>query len=330
MKSYDQLAANIAAIEKMGTWIAKSQMFGCGSVDQGCVIAMDCYITGMPLLEYQKRNMLVSGRPSIPYDAMIAAFQEAGGKLKVIEKSPEAARIELTFDGNTTPFTFTWEEALKEPLPYAGKEADIVTMLAAGKTPKLKSKYATPRSRAVMLFARVASDGIRTVAASVNFGRYTPEEISDFGEVHNAPSQPSSTADATGSSAPVETPKPTPTPTATAADHGSVAEASEAGKVSSPVVDGRVVDDRTSMHTSEPANEDQKAKVIDLMKSLVQSGISDIGQRVASKLKESGIEGGVLGLTYAEAEKLIVALQNKEVEAWCNSTLTGYQPAKNG
>jgi uncharacterized protein YkwD len=325
MKTYEQLASNIDAIEKMGNWIVKSQMFGCGSPEQGCVIAMDCFITGIPIMEYQKRNMLVSGNPSIPYDAMIAAFQEAGGKIKVIEKSPEAARIELTYDGSTTPFEMTWEQASKEPLPYNGKEKDIVAMLQAGKKPPLKSKYATPRSRAVMMYARVVSDGIRTVAASVNFGRYTPEEISDFDELQPEASQSMTGGVGTaavqpGKSVPSSSTSPSVTSSATATE-ATPATATETTATQAETV---------SMHVTDPATEDQKKRVIGLMGELVQMGVRDIGDRVKNKLTESGIQGGVLGLTYAEADALINALAAKNLDVWCELALQGHAAATAG
>ena len=67
--TYFELANQIEAIEKLGKWIAMSKMFGCDSLDQGCVIAADCFLTGMTLLEYQRRNKIVNGKPFNPMAA---------------------------------------------------------------------------------------------------------------------------------------------------------------------------------------------------------------------------------------------------------------------
>jgi hypothetical protein len=335
MRTYVELAANIAAIEKLGMWIATSQMFGTTNPAQACIIAADLFITNQPLMDYQKRNDMLHGKPSKPYDAMIAEFQEAGGKIKVIEKSPECAHIELTFDGNSKEFKFTWEEAQKEPLPYQVTkeltEAKIIDMLARGEKPPLKAKYATPRSRAIMLFARVASDGIRTVAARVNFGMYTPEEIEDFSE--NATVQPVVGAAAPSSvSAPAAT---APAPAATTSPTGPYAMPDKATAVplsdNPPVYKEAIeIDPRTQIKLNEPAQDHQKNRIINQMGILAQEGQTDIKDKVVAKLKASGIEGGLLGLTVGEADALLAALQQKSIENWASSILTGHKAANQG
>lgn len=333
MRTYVELAANIAAIEKLGMWIAQSQMFSTTNPAQGCIIAADLFITNQPLMDYQKRNDMLHGKPSKPYDAMIAEFQEAGGKIKVIEKSPDCAHIELTFDGNTKEFKFTWEEAQREPLPYQGSkdltEAKIIDMLGRGEKPPLKAKYATPRSRAIMLFARVTSDGIRTVAARVNFGTYTPEEIEDFSE--NA--QPVVGA---AVSSPVSAPMATtPAPAATTSPTGPYAMPDKATAVplsDNPPVYKEVIeiDPRTQIKLNEPAQDHQKNRIINAMGVLAQEGQTDIKDKVVNKLKSCGIEGGLLGLTVGEADALLAALQAKSIENWAASILIGHKAANQG
>lgn len=331
MRTYVELAQNLPAIEKMAEWIAKSGMFGCSLDVQANIIACDVFITDTPLIEYQKRNMLVGGRPAIPYDAMIAAFQESGGKIKVVEKSPAAARVELTFDGATTPFALTWEEAQQEPFVYAGKEKDIVAQLSRGEKPRLKDKYATPRSRAVMLYARVISDGIRTVAAKCNFGCYTPEEIDDIpvnsssGNVTSAPG-----------SAPVVT-QATSAPAAATASITPVASASattqattQAAATASASTTAPAVATQTGVGLNEKATEVQRQKVVDLIKEVAQMGQPDIADRVRNKLQSAGITGGILGLTVQEADQLINALSVRNIEAWCDMALKGYTASQPG
>jgi lambda repressor-like predicted transcriptional regulator len=111
---------------------------------------------------------------------MLAKLHERGGSHRIISRTPELAKVEITLKGQVYEFSLSWDEAQKEPFPYAGKESDVVAMLLAGKTPKLKPKYATPRSRAQMMWARVVSDGVRSVDPGVCAGTYTPEEVSDF------------------------------------------------------------------------------------------------------------------------------------------------------
>lgn len=175
--SYADLADRIDQIEKLGKWVAMSKMFGCDSVDQACVIVADCFLTGMTLLEYQRRNKIVQGKPFKQYDAMLAEFHERGGKSKIIESSPEVACVEFTFGDNVNRMTLTWQELQREPIPYIGKESEVIKALEEGKPVTLKPKYATPRSRQTMLIARLVSASIRVICPEVNYGTYTEEEF---------------------------------------------------------------------------------------------------------------------------------------------------------
>lgn len=184
MGSYDSMIANFDAVEKLGRAIAQSQLFGCSSVDQGVVIATECFLNDQSPLDYAKRNKLMQGKPFKQYDAMLAEFHERGGKSTIESKTPDLASITLMYGGQTKSFSLTWEDAQKETFPYHVdkdmKEAMVIELLAKGEKPKLKAKYATPRSRAIMLFARVVSDAIRSMCPEVNYGQYTPEEIEDI------------------------------------------------------------------------------------------------------------------------------------------------------
>lgn len=181
MTVYGQIPNVSSLIETMGAAIFGSGMMGCKNKQQGQVMAMACLHQQTDPMTLGQRFHILHGRLTMRADAMLAEFHIGGGKSKVIERSPERAAVKLTNKyGETTEFSFSWDEASKEPFVYEGKEADVIAKLAAGKDVKLKSKYATPRSRMQMLWARVVSDGVRTIAPEVNLGTYSPEEVSDF------------------------------------------------------------------------------------------------------------------------------------------------------
>lgn len=317
VKSYDELAANIAAVEKIGTWIAMSKMFGDMTVNQGCIIAADCFITGVSLLDYQRRNQLVGGRPNIPYDAMLAAFQERGGAIKIIQRDADGCRIELSYKGQTTPFALLWENAQKEAFVYGGvkdmPESKILDMLASGKKPPIKPKYATPRSRTTMLFARCVSDAIRSVAPEVNFGRYTPEEIEDFSE----PTDKSSPS-------PVANVAPTTAP-AVAVTQPAIQAKPETAEPPAPATIQPVEDTRTTVKLDGPAQPHQREAAIKLMEQLALEGFTDVVAKFKGKLAMHAIEGGVLGLTVSEADSLIEALKLKQLERWIINPVFGHK-----
>lgn len=307
-KTYAEMVQSIAAIEQMGKWIAMSGMFGTKLLDQACVIAMDLYITNLPVREYIKRNSLVMGRPSIPYDAQLAAFRERGGKSKMLSKTADLASIELSLDGMTQTFSLSWEEAQRETFPYDGKENEILELLAAGKQPKLKAKYATPRSRAIMLFARLVSDSIRTMCPEVNFGSYTPEEIED---IPTAVTQRS------------EAPAVTTYSNSTGGLTKNPAVASSATVTPSQPV-AQETANQFSVSLNDPLLPDHKVKLLNQMKFLAQNGIPDIKDRVKAALLKNKLEL-LDDLTIGEGDRLMKALELREIETWATETLKGHK-----
>ena len=305
-KTYSEMVQNMPAIEQMGKWIALSGMFGTKMIDQACVIAMDLFITNMPVREYIKRNSLVMGRPSMPYDAQLAAFRERGGKSKVLSKTPELASIELSIDGVTQTFSLSWEDAKNEPFVYETTkefgEAAVVDALAAGKPPKLKPKYATPRSRAVMLFARLVSDSIKTMAPEVNFGQYTPEEIEDIPQVFTAPVSRI-------------TESPVTTTVATVTTHPVAAIEQQPATETKPVM---------QVALNEPLRPETKKKILDQMQFLAQNGIPEIKQRVKESLVKNGLER-LDDLTIGEGDALLDVLARREIDAWAEQQLKGHK-----
>lgn len=173
---YQRMADPLAAVNQLGKAIALSGMFGCASVDQGIVFALECLTTGIPPLTMCKRYHVIGGRLSMRADFMLAEFHRRGGKSKWIARTADVAHIRLAVPGGESEeFRLTWEEAQKEAFPYEGK--GVLKLLASGGKPELKAQWATPRGRMQMMAARVVSDGIRAIMPEVNEGRYTPEEF---------------------------------------------------------------------------------------------------------------------------------------------------------
>jgi hypothetical protein len=360
MKSYVELAANIAAIEKMGTWIAMSKMFGEMSVNQGCVIAMHLFVTGEPALEYQRRNQIVSGRPDTPYDAMAAAFQERGGDIEELERTANAARVRLTYKKRSNLYELTWEDAAKEPFVYSVKgksENDIVAMLNAGQKVPLKAKYATPRSRKTMLWARVISEGIKAIAPEVNFGQYTTEELEDFDQSAEIQSELSqgklspSVANVAPTAAPAAAPSDTTAipayvpgvgwPQATAASGVAVTTAMAPGSAMNqsptelpatpaPTLPLEPVDVPAATFLEvQKATQAQREEVLSLLGVAAQKNL-DWKDRLTSKLQTHRIAGGILGLTFDEAQSLIDKMKADDFDSWFVSAIFGHEAKTEG
>ena len=182
---YDRMENPGEFVKQMGLAILHSEMFGCTNASQGTVLALECMARRVPPMTLAERYHIIHGRLSMRADAMLASFRtERGGSHQIIERTAEAAEIELTAGGQSHRFRLTWEDAKGEPFVYVGKEATVLEKLQQGrlKDLMLKAKYATPRARSQMLWARVVSDGVRAMAPEVVAGYYTPEEVDDLPE----------------------------------------------------------------------------------------------------------------------------------------------------
>jgi hypothetical protein len=165
---YTRINDPIAGITQIGEMFASSGMFGCTRKEQGQILALACMSEGKSPFDIKRTYHLMNGELSMRADAMLAHFrQKAGGKHKVIARDETKASVELTLEGKSQTFTFSWADAEKEPF-------------VLDKNGKVKKNYATPRARMQMLWARVISDGVHTMAPEIVSGVYTPEEIDEM------------------------------------------------------------------------------------------------------------------------------------------------------
>ena len=103
---------------------------------------------------------VISGRPALKADSMLARFQAAGGK--VVWNAYSDSAVSGTFS---------------HP---AGGSATVEWTIQQAKAAGLTSKDVWRQYPRAMLRARVISEGIRTVYPGVSVGVYTPEEIQDM------------------------------------------------------------------------------------------------------------------------------------------------------
>lgn len=193
IQKYQQLpVATTADLYKIGELMAQTEMFGTKNPAEGFVIAAMCHQKGLAYIDYMQTYHFIKGKVSKRADAIQADFQRGGGKVRIVKRDAEGAVIELEKDGCAYTSGCLWADCLGEPYVYEGRESDVVAALAAGKRDalKVKAKYATPRSRMQMMWARAVSDGVRAVDPGSVQGAYTPEEIEDIEPVTAAPQAP--------------------------------------------------------------------------------------------------------------------------------------------
>ena len=158
---YDKISDPLAAVEKLGTFIAKSGMFGCDKVEQGQVLALACLCERKSPFELLQNYHIIDGRLSKRADAMLADFRRVGGSWVWVKSDATEAVISLTFQSfKDFQVKYSIEDA---------KRAGLV-----------REKSGWAKNPDAMLRARVISKSLRMVAPEIVSGVYTPEEVSDF------------------------------------------------------------------------------------------------------------------------------------------------------
>jgi hypothetical protein len=183
-------------LQTLAQFLNASKLFGTDNIAQSVAIVTMCQQERISWMKFMQTFHMMNGVLTKKADAMLADLHRIGGTHKPICRTAEKA--ECYFKNGESEYTSTvnWADCLNEPFVYVGKDKDVIVAIANGhKWPngqplQLKSKYATPRSRMQMLWARCVSDGVRVVAPECVQGIYTPEEASDFIEVPCAPASP--------------------------------------------------------------------------------------------------------------------------------------------
>ena len=150
----------VADIEKMAGAIAKSKMFGMKTTEEAFALMLIAQAEGMHPAIAARDYHVIQGRPTLKADAMLARFQNAGGKVQWDVYTD--AEVTGTFShpsGGSLKLTWTFAQA--KSIGLTGKDN--------------WKNY--PRA---MLRARCISEGIRTVYPGCVVGTYTAEEIEEI------------------------------------------------------------------------------------------------------------------------------------------------------
>jgi hypothetical protein len=185
-------------IEKMSVAVAKSGLFGVKTPEQAMALMLVAQAEGMHPAIAARDYHVIQGRPALKADAMLARFQQAGGKVEWRDYT-DSKVVGVFSHAQGGSVTVEWS-------------IDMATKAGLTKNPTWR-QY--PRQ---MLRARCISEGIRTVFPGVVAGFYSPEEVSDFA--------PAPERDVTPSAVPAAS-KPTPMPE-------KVKQAASAAKAKAP------------------------------------------------------------------------------------------------
>ena len=157
-------------MQQMAEVAAGSKMFGFKNPQEAMAIMLLCQAENLHPAVAMRDFHVIQGRPALKADAMLARFQQAGGKVEWKEYTD--AKVTGLFShpaGGTLELSWSLEQAKR--IGIANKDN--------------WKNY--PRA---MLRARVISEGIRSVYPGCVVGVYTPEEVADFEKPTQAQNQP--------------------------------------------------------------------------------------------------------------------------------------------
>jgi hypothetical protein len=157
------LIHSTADVDLIAKRAAESKLYpGISTPQAAFTLMMLCQADGLHPATALRRYHIIEGKPSMKADAMLAGFQNAGGKVRWLERTDLKVSAEFSHPSGGT-VTITWDMEQAKRAKLAQKD--------------IWQKY--PRQ---MLTARVISEGIRTILPAVVQGMYTPEEVQDFDE----------------------------------------------------------------------------------------------------------------------------------------------------
>ncbi len=148
-------------IERMALAVAKSGLFGVKTADEAMALMLIAQAEGQHPAIAARDYHIIQGRPALKADAMLARFQNSGGKVQWEDYTDE--RVSGVFShpaGGSITVTWTLDQAKHIGLVKPGSGWH---------------KY--PRA---MLRSRCISEGIRAVYPGCVVGTYSVEEVQDF------------------------------------------------------------------------------------------------------------------------------------------------------
>ena len=163
--------ANDLTLTDMGNMakaFAQSGFFGYKNSSEAFTLMCLAQANGLHPAKAAERYHIIQGRPAMKADAMLAAFQESGGKVRWVKRTEKECTLHLEH-------------------PQGG-ELDVTWTMARAQAAGLTGKQTWKQYPTQMLSARCVSEGVRALYPACLCGMYTPEEVADF-DTKPAPQQ---------------------------------------------------------------------------------------------------------------------------------------------
>jgi len=153
---------SLVELQQMGVAIAASNLYGIKKPEEFIALALVAQAEGRHPAIVARDYHIISGKPTLKADAILARFQDCGGKVDWKKYANDACEAVFSHpSGGSVLISWSIEDAKKAGL--TGNQT--------------WSKY--PRA---MLRARCISEGVRTVFPAVLCGIYTEEEVRESNE----------------------------------------------------------------------------------------------------------------------------------------------------
>jgi hypothetical protein len=146
-------------IQSMAIAIVESNLFGIKTAKEAVGLMLVAQAEGRHPALVARDYHIIQGKATFKADAMLARFQEAGGKVEWLQLDDE--KVEAKFIHPQSTAIINWDMARAKKAELLGRD--------------MWRKY--PRQ---MLRARVISEGVRTVLPSCICGIYETEEVKDM------------------------------------------------------------------------------------------------------------------------------------------------------
>lgn len=139
---------------------AKSGLFGYKNSSEAFALMAIAQANGLHPAKAAERYHIIQGRPAMKADAMLSAFQEAGGKVRWVKRTDTECILHLEHQ--------------------QGGELDVKWNMERANKAGITGKSTWKQFPAQMLSARCVSEGVRALFPACLSGMYTPEEVQDF------------------------------------------------------------------------------------------------------------------------------------------------------
>lgn len=150
----------IQDMTNMSVAFAKSGLFGYKNASEAFALMCIAQANGLHPAKAVERYHIMQGRPAMKSEAMLASFQESGGKIRWLKRTDTCCTLHLEHP-NGGELDVTWDKARATAAGLWGK-----------------SNWKTYPTQ--MLSARCVSEGVRALYPACLCGMYTPEEVTDF------------------------------------------------------------------------------------------------------------------------------------------------------